>query len=299
MTGVSTLHPNWVWVSPSYGDFNSASHPRYLHPCELGPEQSLQGIDIQKEGGLSMHCAYRRPEPFGMLRSNVRLTNTSPAEVKPGTLSQEVVYLVDDDYILRETLREFLEGCGFRVWTFSSARQFLDFTRTDVSACLVLDFNLPDMGGLELLQQMSGKFPPPIIFISGKADVRSSVRAMKGGALEFFVKPLDPGRLRIAIEAAFVRDRAVRRKRAQLEQLKERHSRLTPREKEVFPLVVGGLLNKQAASLLGISEVTLQIHRSQVMRKMEATSLADLVRMAITLRIPEYRESYANSALAI
>jgi FixJ family two-component response regulator len=146
---------------------------------------------------------------------------------------------------------------------------------------------------------MSGRFSPPVIFMSGQADVPSSVKAIKAGALEFFLKPLDPERLRVAIQAAFVRDRAIRRKRAQLEQLKERHSRLTPRERDVLPLVVGGLLNKQAASLLGISEVTLQIHRSQVMRKMEATSLANLVRMAITLRIPEYRESYANSALAI
>ncbi len=246
-----------------------------------------------------MHCAYRRLDPPGMLPTNAKLPNTSRAEVNPGKHSQEVVYLVDADDLVRETLSEFLEGCGFQVWTFSSARQYLDFTRTDLTACLVLDFNLPDIGGLELLQQMSGKFCPPVIFISGQADVPSSVRAIKAGAQEFLLKPVDLERLRIAIQTAFVRDKALRRKRAELEQLKERYSRLTPRERDVFPLVVGGLLNKQAASVLGISEITLQIHRSQVMRKMEANSLADLVRMAITLRIPEYREQYASNALAI
>jgi FixJ family two-component response regulator len=234
-----------------------------------------------------------------MLPSSAKLPNTPRAEVNPGKHSQEVVYLVDDDYLVRETLRDFLEECGFQVWTFSSARQYLEFTRTDMTACLVLDFNLPDIGGLDLLQQMSGKFCPPIIFISDQADVPSSVRAIKAGAQEFLLKPVDLERLRIAIRTSFVRDKAMRRKRAELEQLKERYSRLTPRERDVFPLVVGGLLNKQAASVLGISEITLQIHRGQVMRKMEANSFADLVRMAITLRIPECRESYAGNALAI
>ncbi len=246
-----------------------------------------------------MHCTHRRLDLLGMLPTNAKLTNISRAEVNPGQRSPEVVYLVDADYLVRETLREFLEACGFQVWTFSSARQYLDFTRTDVTACLVLDFHLPDIGGLELLQEMSGNFCPPIIFISGQADVPSSVRAIKAGAQEFFVKPVDLERLRIAIQTAFVRDKALRRKRAELEQLKEKYSRLTPRERDVFPLVVGGLLNKQAASVLGISEITLQIHRSQVMRKMEANSLADLVRMAITLHIPEYREQYTSDALAI
>jgi FixJ family two-component response regulator len=262
-------------------------------------QQSLEGIDFQEEGGLSMHCAYRRLDPTGMMPSKAKLPNTPRAEVNAGKDSREFVYLVDDDYVVRETLREFLEKCGFQVWTFSSARQYLDFTRTDMTACLVLDFNLPDIGGLDLLQQISGKFSPPIIFISAQADVPSSVRAMKAGALEFLMKPVDSERLRIAIQTAFVRDKAIRRKRAELEQLKDRYSRLTPRERDVFPLVVGGLLNKQAASLLGISEITLQIHRSQVMRKMEANSLADLVRKAITLRIPEYREQYASNALVI
>jgi FixJ family two-component response regulator len=246
-----------------------------------------------------MHCAYRQPDPNGLMQPKTELPITSLAEVKPGVPIREAVYLVDDDYLVRETLREFLNECGFQVWTFSCTREYLNFTRTDLAACLVLDFNLPDIGGLELLQQMSGKFCPPIIFISGQADVPSSVRAIKAGAQEFLLKPVDLERLRISIQTAFVRDKALRRKRAELEQLKERYSRLTPRERDVFPLVVGGLLNKQAASVLGISEITLQIHRSQVMRKMEANSLADLVRMAITLRIPEYRDSYVGSALAI
>ena len=246
-----------------------------------------------------MHCAYRQPDPNGLMQPKTELPNTPMAEVKPGVPIREAVYLVDDDYLVRETLREFLNECGFQVWTFSCAREYLNFTRTDLAACLVLDFNLPDIGGLELLQQMSGKFCPPIIFISGQADVPSSVRAIKAGAQEFLLKPVDLERLRTSIQTAFVRDKALRRKRAELEQLKERYSRLTPRERDVFPLVVGGLLNKQAASVLGISEITLQIHRGQVMRKMEANSLADLVRMAITLRIPEYRDSYVGSALAI
>ena len=200
-----------------------------------------------------------------------------------------VVYLVDDDEGTRESLCESLKAFGFRVLAFASANEYLAGVSESENSCLLLDLRLPGISGLDLQRQLAGTSAPPIIFISGDADVPSAVIAIKSGAVEFLTKPVAPDLLKAAIEEAFARDKAVRRKRVEQKMLKDRLFRLTPREQEVLPLIVGGLLNKQSASLLGISEVTLQIHRTQVMRKMEAQSVADLVRMALKLRIPDWR----------
>jgi FixJ family two-component response regulator len=204
--------------------------------------------------------------------------------VKPGS---EVVYLVDDDAAVREALSELLASLRIEHVTFSSAAEYLGFVRSDSCACLVLDVQMPEITGLDLQRQLAGESSPPIIFISGHGDVPSTVRAMKAGAIEFLTKPIDPQALLAAIEAAFVKDREQRRRTADLAELQRRFSLLTPREREVLPLVASGMLNKQAAAFLGITDVTLQVHRGQIMKKMEANSFADLVRMAGKLGIPD------------
>ena len=192
----------------------------------------------------------------------------------------QVVYLVDDDPRVGEALSELLASLDMEHFTFGSAEEYLAFVRSDTCACLVLDVHLPKLSGLDLQQQLASGSTPPIIFISGRGDVPSAVRAMKAGAIEFLTKPIDPEALLPAIRTAFTEDLERRRKRVELAALQRRLAILTPREREVLPLVVGGMLNKQAAAFLGITEVTLQVHRGQIMRKMEASSFADLVRMA-------------------
>lgn len=198
-----------------------------------------------------------------------------------------VVYLVDDDPRVREALTELLESLGMVVLSFDSAATYLTHPRNDQAACLIIDLNMPGINGLELQERLKTTEGPPIIFISGRGDIRSSVHAIKAGAIEFFVKPLNSDILIPAIKAAFEQDRFMRKERADIAAIRRRYDLLSPREREVLPLVVTGLLNKQAAAVLGITEVTLQIHRSQIMRKMEADSFADLVRMASKLGIPK------------
>ena len=203
---------------------------------------------------------------------------------------QETVYLLDQDYRLREDLADVLAEFGIHVTGLESASDYLKLVRRDAAACLILDMRLPDMYCLDLQRRLTEGQHPPVVFISGDCDIRATVWAMKAGAMEVLTKPVDPSALVSAVRAAFAQDRRLRHKKAELAKLQQRLALLTPREREVFPLIVGGLLNKQAASLLGISEVTLQIHRGQVMRKMAAESFADLVRMAVKLRIPHWRE---------
>lgn len=169
---------------------------------------------------------------------------------------------------------------------FGSAAEYIAYPRPNVPACLILDLELPDINGLDLQSQAIHDDHPPIVFITGHGDVPSSVRAMKEGAIDFLTKPFSEQDLMRAVNAAIEQDREARCKRAELAELHQRLSRLTPREREVLPLVVSGLLNKQAATELGISEITLQIHRGNIMKKMEAGSLAELVRIAGTLEIP-------------
>jgi FixJ family two-component response regulator len=195
------------------------------------------------------------------------------------------VYVVDDDPGVREAMDDLLSACGFRVVTFGCAEEYQAFHKEDDTACLVLDVDLPDVSGLDLQSQLAAEEHPPIVFITGHGDIPSSVRAIKAGAIDFLSKPLTSEQLLGAIVCALEQHRGARSRRADQADLKKRHESLTAREREVLPLIVRGLLNKQAAAALGISEVTLQIHRGNIMRKMAAESFADLVRMSMKLGI--------------
>src|SRR6266849_1610976 len=196
-----------------------------------------------------------------------------------------IVFVVDDDYRVREALSRLISSIGLRVAAFGSAAEFLESEKPDAPACLILDLELPDVSGLELQQELAAGDAPPIVFISGHGDVPSSVRAMKAGAIEFLSKPFGEKELLQAIEAAIILDREARRKRSELAELQKHYSLLTPREREVLPFVVAGFANKQTAGDLGIAENTIGVHRGQIMRKMGARSLAELVRMADKLGI--------------
>ena len=197
-----------------------------------------------------------------------------------------IVFIVDDDRRICEALSELLSTFDLHVVTFGSAAEYIAYPKPDVPSCLILDVELPDINGLDLQSQTAQGDHPQIVFITGHGDIPSSVRAIKAGAVDFLTKPFKETDLMRAVHAAIAQDRDARRKRAELGELRQRLSSLTPREREVLPLIVSGLLNKQAASKLGISEVTIQIHRSKIMKKMGAGSLAELVRMAGMLEIP-------------
>lgn len=202
------------------------------------------------------------------------------------TTREPIVFIVDDDERIREALGELLASHGIRAMAYGSAGEYVAAEKPDVPACLVLDVELPDINGLELQRQIADGNHPPIVFITGHGDIPSSVRAIKHGAVDFLTKPFGDAEFMRAIEAAVAQDLITRSGRAELDALKQRYVSLTPRERDVLPLVVSGLLNKQAAAELGISEVMLQIHRRNVMHKMEVASLADLVRVAERLEIP-------------
>ena len=197
-----------------------------------------------------------------------------------------IVFIVDDDRRICEALSELLATFDLHVVTFGSAAEYIAYPKPDVPSCLILDVELPDINGLDLQSQTAQGDHPQIVFITGHGDIPSSVRAIKAGAVDFLTKPFREADLMRAIRAAIAQDRDARRKRAELAGLNQHLSSLTPREREVLPLVVSGLLNKQAAAQLGISEITLQIHRGNIMKKMRAGSLAELVRMAGMLEIP-------------
>jgi FixJ family two-component response regulator len=187
---------------------------------------------------------------------------------------------------VREALQSLLAASDLRSVVFASAAEYIAYPAPNVPACLILDVGLPDINGLDLQQQMGKEYHPPIIFITGQGDIPSSVRAIKAGALDFLTKPYSVEELLRLVHAALAQDQERRVKRANLDRLQRKLQSLTPREREVLPLVVSGLLNKQAAAHLGISEITFQIHRTNVMRKMQADSLPELVRMAASLQIP-------------
>jgi FixJ family two-component response regulator len=197
-----------------------------------------------------------------------------------------IVYVVDDDGGVCEALAELLSSANFRAVTLQSAAEYIAFPKPDLPACLVLDAELPDINGPEFQRQIVEIKPMPIVFITEQGDIPSCVRAIKAGAVDFLTKPFRDRDLLEAVDVAIARDRTAKLRRADLVQLQQRYSSLTPREREVLPLVVSGLLNKQSAWELGISEITLQIHRSKVMHKMAAKSLADLVRLAAKLEVP-------------
>jgi FixJ family two-component response regulator len=206
-------------------------------------------------------------------------------DVRAAISQNHIVYVVDDDVRMREALRELFTSHDVPSVTFGSAAEYIEYTKPDLPACLILDVELPDINGLDLQRLLRDRYHPPIVFITGHGDIPSSVRAIKDGAVDFLVKPFSQQDLMAAIEVAIARDRHARLERAERARLQQRYSSLTPRESQVLPLIVSGLLNKQAAAELGISEVTLQIHRSRIMQKMAADSFADLVRMAGQLNI--------------
>ena len=191
-----------------------------------------------------------------------------------------VVFVVDDDHRVREALSSLISSAGLQVAVFGSAAEFLGSERPDAPGCLVLDLQLPGTSGLELQEQLSDGDTPPIVFISGHGDIPSSVRAIKAGAIEFLSKPFDDQELLRAIHAAIDQDRIARQQRSELAELQRRYNLLTPREREVLPFVVAGYPNKQTGAELGTAEITIGVHRGQIMRKMAAKSLAELVRMS-------------------
>src|SRR5438270_4847476 len=195
-----------------------------------------------------------------------------------------IVFIVDDDVSVRESLELLIRCAGWRPETFASAQEFLARPRVDAPSCLVLDVSLPDLNGLDLQKRIAGdRTDMPIIFITGYGDVPMTVQAMKAGAVEFLTKPFSDDVLLTAVQHALERSSTALANEAQTRALRDCHKSLTPREREVMALVVSGLLNKQVGGELGISEITVKAHRGQVMRKMKANSLPELVTMAARL----------------
>jgi RNA polymerase sigma factor (sigma-70 family) len=200
---------------------------------------------------------------------------------------QSMVFVVDDDASIRKALDSLIRSVGLTVQLFGSAQEFLQAKRPEVPSCLILDIRLPGISGLDFQRKLSeAKIFIPIIFITGHGDIPMSVRAMKAGAVEFLTKPWHEQDLLDAIHVAIERDADRRDQEKEIAMLRDRLEWLTPRERDVLPLVVSGLPNKQIAAEIGTSETTVKVHRGQLMRKMGAESLPDLVRMAEKLQIP-------------
>jgi FixJ family two-component response regulator len=201
-----------------------------------------------------------------------------------------IVFVVDDDPSVCRAIKRLVESVGLRVELFGSATEFMNGSHPDIASCLVTDIRLPGMSGLDFHRELvKANNEIPTIFITAHADIPMTVRAMKAGAVEFLTKPFRDQDLLDAIQAGLERDRARRRHQAETALLRERFESLTPREREVVPLIVSGLLNKQVAAEIGTTEATVKVHRSQLMKKMGADSLPELVRMAEKIGIPSFK----------
>ena len=241
---------------------------------------------------MSLFAQRKRPAARQDPRQPMRSTRKPNDNSKVSSDSQRrpIVFIVDDDVSVRESLELLIHHAGWRPETFASATAFLRRPRVDVPSCLVLDVSLPDLNGLELQQRIAeDRADMPIIFITGYGDVPMTVRAMKAGAVEFLTKPLNDDALLSAIGHALDQSRAALGHEAEIREVRERYESLSRREREVMSLVVSGLLNKQVGGELQISEITVKAHRGKVMRKMKADSLADLVNMAARLHLTPVR----------
>jgi FixJ family two-component response regulator len=202
----------------------------------------------------------------------------------PMATAKSIVFIVDDDAWVRESLETLIQDQGWQPETFASAQEFLARPRTFIPSCLVLDISLPGLNGLELQKRVAAERTDlPIIFVTGHGDIPMTVGAMKAGAVEFLTKPFNDEVLLTAIRQALERSRLALAQEAEMQELQDRYASLTPRERDVMALVVSGLLNKQVAGDLGITESTVKAHRGQVMQKMKANSVADLVKMTARL----------------
>jgi FixJ family two-component response regulator len=209
----------------------------------------------------------------------------TPAQGVRRIVDTPSVFVIDDDPAVRESLGHVIRDAGWRAELFASAEEFLRRDREPRPACLILDVNLPRLGGLELQRRLAANGDAlQIVFITAVGDVHTTVRAMKAGAVEFLTKPLNPDALLDAVDEALTRSAAIVEREAATRELRERYATLTPRERQVLELVVSGRLNKQVGFMLGITEITVKAHRGKLMRKMEAKSIADLVRKASLLQ---------------
>jgi FixJ family two-component response regulator len=214
--------------------------------------------------------------------------------------AEPIVFVVDDDSCVRESLESLINFGGWQSETFASAHEFLARPRSAVPSCLVLNVSLPDFNGLDLQKRVAVERPnTPIIFITDQPDVYTSVQAMKAGAVEFLIKPFDADVLLGAIQECLKRSCAALRRDAEMRALRKTYVRLSQRERQVMALIVSGLLNKQVGAELGISEITVKAHRGQVMQKMKAESFADLVRMAMRLRSEHFISSSSSDEVCV